>query len=285
MFDNSRKKFISLFKDKVRKTIRESGYTQTYIPYNKSSNEYLITNSKINYPKCDLGLPIPPKEFRSGYDENDELYIQDSKTDIGKMLDIAGLSGFEIREKMKILDFGCSSGRMIRQFKPFADKCEIWGTDVNAEFIYWCNQYLNPPFHFATTTFNAHLPFEEKYFNFIYAGSVFTHIDNLIETWLLELRRVMSDDGRLYITVHDNDTMEIFDKKNSIPLALYLNKNSFYESARKDFDFFVMNRSKSPLVFFDLQYLKKMLSSMFDIISINPETYGYQTSILLKRKV
>ncbi len=284
MFDNSRKKIISAFKDKVRKTIRESGYTQTYIPYKKSSNEYLIANSKINYPKCDLGLAIPPKELRSGYDEDDMLYSQNSELDIAKMLEIAKLSGFEIKEKMKILDFGCSSGRMIRRLKPYAEKCEIWGTDVSVDHIYWCNQYLNPPFQFATTTFNAHLPFEDKYFNLIYSGSVFTHIDNLIESWLLELRRILSDDGRLYITVHDNNTLDIFDKENQIPLASYLNKSFFYENARKDFDFFVMNRSKSPLVFFDLQYLKKILNSTFEIISINPESYGYQTGILLKRK-
>lgn len=284
MFETPRKKFVSAFKDKVRKTIRESGFTQTYMPYKKFLNEYLVSKTVIDLPKCDLGLPLPPKEFRSGYEENNESYLQSSISDVEKMMMIVNSSGFEIKDGMRVLDFGCSSGRMIRRLKNVAEKCEVWGTDVSADFIYWCNQYLNPPFHFATTTFNAHLPFEDKYFNFIYSGSVFTHIDNLIDAWLLELKRCLSENGRLYITIHDNHTIKLFEENNTIALSSYLNKNTFYENAKKDFDFFVMNRSKSPLVFFDIDYLKKILNPIFDIVSINPEAYGYQTGILLKRK-
>ncbi|MEO6693986.1 MAG: class I SAM-dependent methyltransferase [Ignavibacteria bacterium] len=284
MFDNYRKKFISEFKDKVRKTIRENGYTQSYIPYKKFLNEYNITSSKSEYPKCEFGLAVPPKEFRSGYDVDDNKYLEGAQIDVSKMFKIMKEAGFLINDGMKILDFGCSSGRMIRRLKTLADTCEIWGTDVSADFIYWCNQYLNPPFHFATNTFNAHLPFEDKYFNFIYSGSVFTHIDNLIESWFLELRRIMTNDGHLYITVHDNHTVKIFDDKKDIPLASYVNKSSFYKKAIKDFDFFVMNRSRSPLVFFDMQYLEKIFTPMFHIISVTPEAYGYQTGILLKKK-
>ena len=98
---------------------------------------------------------------------------------------------------------------MIRHLEDFAESSEIWGLDINAEQIFWCKQHLDPPFHFATTTTIPHLPFEDGYFDFVYAGSVFTHIDDLADSWLLELRRVLSRDGRLYVTIHDNRTIEL----------------------------------------------------------------------------
>jgi len=43
----------------------------------------------------------------------------------------------------------------------------------------WCQQRMSPLFKFATTTSFPHLPFEDGYFDFVYAGSVFTHITDL----------------------------------------------------------------------------------------------------------
>ncbi|HMS65473.1 MAG TPA: class I SAM-dependent methyltransferase [Ignavibacteria bacterium] len=284
MFSKSRKKLIDAFKSKVRLTIKEGGYTQTFMPFDKTANDYIIKHTKLKYPECDSGLPVPPKGLRAGYEEEADEYIKNSKTDVGNMLKILESSDFKIEGHMKILDFGCSTGRMVRSLKPYAKTCEIWGTDVNADHIYWNNQYLNPPFKFATTTFNPHLPFEDKYFNLIYSGSVFTHIDNFIESWLLELKRILADSGRLYITIHDNHTLEIFEKNKKIALSEYFHNHDLFDEAKKDFDFFVFNRAKSPQVFFDLEYFKKLIDPMFEILSVNYESYGYQTGILLKRK-
>jgi len=284
MFNKSRKKLVNSIKDVVKSVLRENGYTQTYIPFERHLNEYVVKHSKISYPVCDYGLPIPPVELRSGYETDDKEFIENSRQDIKNLIEIAERSGMKFEQTKTILDFGCSSGRMIRSLKPYADTKEIWGTDVNADHIYWCSQYLKPPFNFAVNTFNPHLPFEDRYFDLIYSGSVFTHIDNLIESWLLELRRILSEDGRLYITIHDNHNMKVFDNDKQIPLSVYLQGNQFYEKSRKDFDFIVLNRSKSPQVFFDIGYFNKLVHPMFEILSVNHESYGYQTGILLKRK-
>lgn len=284
MFSKLRKKIANLFKDKVRVTLRESGITQSYIPYDRTANEFVIKKSKINYPVGDDGLPIPPSELRIGYNYDDKSYIRYSRSDIGNMISFMEKSGYKIEGRKKILDFGCSSGRMIRSLLPYAEACEIWGTDVSTDHIYWNNKYLNPPFKFITTTFNAHLPFEDKYFDIIYSGSVFTHIDNLAESWFLELRRVLSENGRIYLTIHDNHTLDLFEKDKTIPLANYLNHQPLFEEVKKDFDFFVFNRSKSPQVFFDMDYFRKITGSVFEILSVNHEAYGYQTGILMKRK-
>jgi ubiquinone/menaquinone biosynthesis C-methylase UbiE len=95
---------------------------------------------------------------------------------------------------------------MIRHFAAEAREAEFWGADISAEHILWANRHLRPPFRFVTTTTLPHLPFADCYF-MIYAGSVFTHIADLAEAWLLEIRRVLAPGGRAYLTFHDSHTL------------------------------------------------------------------------------
>lgn len=81
---------------------------------------------------------------------------------------------------------------MIRWLTKEAKAGEVWGVDIAGSHILWCQQNLPAPFKFATTTSFPHLPFEDNYFDLIYAGSVFTHIADLAESWLLELRQSSS---------------------------------------------------------------------------------------------
>ena len=53
--------------------------------------------------------------------------------------------------------------------------------------------------------------FSDSYFDLIFTGSAFTHIDDLAEAWLLELRRLLSEKGRVYITIHDRHTIALLD--------------------------------------------------------------------------
>jgi len=176
---------------------------------------------------------------------------------------------------------------MIRWLKPLAENCEIWGTDISAEHIYWANQYLNPPFNFAATTTVPHLPFEDRYFDFIYAGSVFTHIDDLAIAWLLELKRVLAENGRLYITIQDKHSMKLL---NSVPvyqemwLSDFINTNQLFIDNREDFGMIAGGRGPATQVFYDLYFFCESVKSIYEVISINKEAYGFQTGILLKRK-
>ena len=44
---------------------------------------------------------------------------------------------------------------------------------------------MEAPFHFAVTIIVPQLPFEDNHFDLIYAGSVLTHIDDPVKSWLL----------------------------------------------------------------------------------------------------
>ena len=149
------------------------------------------------------GLPVPPRALFAGYAQTPEDYTALGEVHVSTMLDLLAQSGMTLQRGDRVLDHGCAAGRMIRCLNELANDCEIWGIDISAPSIYWCKQYLTPPFHFATTTTIPHLPFEDRYFTLVCHGSVFTHIDDLADAWLLELRRVLAPGGRIYLTIHD----------------------------------------------------------------------------------
>src|SRR5262249_2975428 len=150
----------------------------------------------------------------------------------------------------------------------------IWGVDVTAEHIIWCQQHLSPPFYFATVTTAPHLPFEDRYFDLIYAGSVFTHIADLADAWLLELKRITRPGGRLYITVHEQRTVDlILTSPSSSPLKdcllPYYKKENIGEL---DFDMFTINRTRGTVggnmaqVFHNIDYLRRHWGRFMNIV-------------------
>jgi SAM-dependent methyltransferase len=201
------------------------------------------------------------------------------------LVEVIGRSGAPIASAGRILEFGCGAGRMIRWLADLTATCEVWGTDISASAIVWCQQHLTPPFHFATTTIWPHLPFEDRYFGLIYAGSVFTHLDDLADAWFLELRRILRPGGKLYITVHDRNTVALFNgREREQWLPQYLRTIPEYEKfSRSDFGMFTIGRSLHSQVFYDVDFLRRKLEPFFRVLSITEEAYNYQSAVLLER--
>jgi len=169
-----------------------------YEPYHGDALSYAIPGVHTeSMPTCPLGFAIPPQELWMGYGKTAEEHLSSGEVDISTMLQLLNDSGYGVDRLHRILDWGCGAGRMIRWLKNIATTGEVWGADISSAHIFWCKRYLSPPFNFFTTTTIPHLPFEDRYFDFIYARSVFTHVDDLAEAWLLELRRILQpdDDG------------------------------------------------------------------------------------------
>lgn len=256
-----------------------------YFPYENGKDCYSIPKSPDALViKCKEGLHIPPESIRQGYGSNVDEYLASGQLHVSNMLTITNNGGLNILKGDRILDFGSGSARMMRHLLRFAEDNEIWGTDVCAEYIIWCKQYLCPPFHFATTTTIPHLPFEDNYFKFIYTGSVFTHMDDLPDAWLLEIRRVLAPGGMLYLTIHDEHTISLLETVHSGEwFNTYLNGFDFYKKNYKTAGMLVIGRSTDSQVFYDRSYFLKYLKNIYTVVSINEEAYGYQTALLLRK--
>jgi len=264
---------------------KEANYYRTmYYPFHKDSESYFIPKPNLKTINCELGLPVPPKELWLGYGDTVEQYLN-GKIQVDKMISLLEKSEFSIKNGIKILDFGCGAGRMIRWLKEYSNNCEIWGTDISSDHIFWANQYLTPPFNFATTTTVPHLPFEDGYFDLIYSGSVFTHIDDLADAWFLELRRISSKNSMLYITINDRHTIELLDTVYQDKwLSIYMNKFPEFINNKNNYDIIVGGRGPDSQVFYDIEYLRKSLETIFEIVSVEEEAYGYQTALILRKK-
>jgi SAM-dependent methyltransferase len=243
-----------------------------FIPKNPEKGEYHDTSP----------FPVPPVELRQGYGDR---YLSTGKDNIQTMRGIIAQAGSSIESLDRILDFACGAGRMIRWLADEARSCEIWGTDIDSTRIVWCKQYLSPPLHFATTTVNPHLPFEDRYFGLVYAGSIFTHIDDLADAWFQELRRILRPGGRLYITISDGNTIALINGRDrETPFAKAMHACPVFEEwSKADFGMFTIDRFVNSQVFYNAEFLAKQLESSFRLLSVTKEAYGYQSAMLLER--
>ena len=257
-----------------------------YIPYASGQDAFFIPNNPSeHYDTCGHGLPIPPTPLFLGCGTTKEEYLKSGRDDTGRMLSLLQDTGFALREGARVLDFGCGAGRMLRHLHSFAKSCELWGMDISSDCVFWCKQYLRPPFLFATNTTIPHLPFEDRYFSLIYSGSVFTHIDDLALAWLLELRRILSNAGRLYVTIHDNHTVELLDGPYSSHwLAQAMKQHNTYNKEKGGSAILVVGRGTHSQVFYDIDYFCGILNAVYQVLSITPEAHGFHTGVVLARK-
>jgi ubiquinone/menaquinone biosynthesis C-methylase UbiE len=232
---------------------------------------------------------VPPQNIREGFGTTIE-FLNSGRINVETMKRILETSGFSIKEGNRVLDFGCAVGRMIRWLDDIAEQCEIWGVDPTAELIIWCQQHLSPPFYFCTTTTAPHLPFEDGYFDLIYAGSVFTHIADLADAWFLELKRIVRPGGRLYITVHDKHTIDLA-LNHPDPPPFYDSLLPYYKKeniGELDFDMFTIKRSRLTMeehaqVFHNIDYLRRHWGRIMNILSVTEEAYYSQTAIVFEK--
>jgi SAM-dependent methyltransferase len=255
-----------------------------YRPY---SNEFVVRGADFaNVEKDADGIPVPPRELRLGEPSAEEFCVS-GREDFDQMVRVLEAAQLPIAGFSRILDFGCSSGRMIRCLYQMARQSEVWGVDLAAEHMFWCQQYLSPPFHFAAVTSSPHLPFEDRYFDFVYAGSVFTHLDDLADAWFLELRRVLKAGGHAYVTVHDSDTLRHLEqnRERNPWFAQILQSKAFVEFNRGNGRMFTVGRSMMSQVFYDTDYLVSHVGSLYEVRSITNKVYrGFQTGLLLRKR-
>jgi ubiquinone/menaquinone biosynthesis C-methylase UbiE len=264
-----------------------------YLPYGQDL--YIVPEfSDDRRGHDDHTFPVPPKHLWFGYGVTADEYLRSGEAHVNTMMSIANSSDFSLREGNRILDLGCGAGRMIRWFNKVSSQCEIWGLDINARCIKWCQQNLSPPFKFATITTAPHLPFEDRYFDFTYCGSVFTHIDDLADAWLLELKRVTAPGGRIFITVHDKHTADLV-MNHPEKCRTYAPRIDWFRSLLMSYDkkanftkyhydmFSIYPGGPESQVFYDIDFLHRHWERILDVLSITREAYGFQTAILLKR--
>jgi SAM-dependent methyltransferase len=255
----------------------------------------------VSSGKAADGFPVPPRDVWAYYCTGEESFLASGQEDCEAMAKTLSDSGTEMADAGAILDLGCAGGRMIRHIPSMAPGAVVWGTDIWSSAILWCQDHLCPPCSFAVTTMTPHLPFEDRSFGLVYCGSLFTHIDDLAEAWFAELHRVLRPGGCLYFSINDQHAARILEgdgdpeaydryyertggKEVWDSFVARLSQNPGYQRFRRGEAYmFTMGRSMEADVMWNTDVLCQRLSWGYRQLSVNPQSYGHQTTVLLER--
>ena len=149
------------------------------------------------------GVPVPPSglvfdviacRWRAVYLDSGAVIVDD-------MLETLREAGVEPQSFGSVLDFGCGCGRLIRHIRKHT-KAALHGSDYNPELVAWCSANLDFA-EFSTNTLAPPLEYTDASFDYVYARSVFTHLEEeLFRGWVEEMGRIIRPGGILYATMH-----------------------------------------------------------------------------------
>ncbi len=238
-------------------------------------------------------LPIPSAADREGCNSGSDFdYWLGGLDDYLKVMNVARQYAVEPRS---VLDFGCSTGRLVRHYVAQTEVPEIWGSDINARHIRWLSEYLPERVKPIANHCLPTLPIRDNSVDIVTAFSVFTHIDTFETCWLAELARILRDDGLAYITVHNEDTWNLLGHQIDNP------ENRLVQSLLK-IDPEILAKLQQPMadtrlsyrftqvgpyraqVFHSNNYLRNVWGRFFKIEAILPEHHVRQTVVVLRKR-
>jgi SAM-dependent methyltransferase len=147
---------------------------------------------------------LPPAElrYRVGASPDLEEFITIGKACANDIQSTLQNVGRDIGSFQRVLDFGCGCGRTLIHMQNLAPGAQFDGADIDVKAIEWCKKNLK----FATFSLSNETPpinFAAGTFDFIYAISVFTHLDEDYQfRWLEELRRIAKTGATVVLTLH-----------------------------------------------------------------------------------
>jgi SAM-dependent methyltransferase len=99
--------------------------------------------------------------------------------------------GFDPRRFGRILEFGVGLSRLIRHYYPFP--AALYGCDVVARVVEFSQECCGERVNVVQSHLSPPLPYDDAYFDYVYANSVFTHIQtDTLSEWIAELSRITS---------------------------------------------------------------------------------------------
>lgn len=262
----------------------------TYYPEDRAKTGFALYAMSEEERAKPLADRIPPTSLRHYYGfkdgkYSDELYLQQGRNDIRGMRKILADDGFEMMGE-RIMEFGCSGGRLMRHLEAEAEAGEVWGVDLHSAAIHWAQAHLSPPFHFFTNTTQPHLPFEDNSFGLIFAGSVWTHIGELDDAWLLEMRRVLRPGGRIYITISDQNTLAEVKRISPDHASNGHVADLHAETGMLDKDWVAFVTRTTPWlqrVVYNREAWLARIGRWMEVRMARPNAYGWQTGVLLAK--
>lgn len=149
------------------------------------------------------------------------------------VLEALAASGQALKAGDRVLDFSCSSGRVVRPLVAVHPEVSWHGCDPNAGAIEWIRGNLDGIHAFVSDT-SPPLPFDEGALAAAFAISVWSHYSaRAALTWFREMHRVIRPGGHLIFTTHGLQSCVWFGLCRDPGLDAKLGSNWIPDAARE----------------------------------------------------
>lgn len=128
------------------------------------------------------------------------------------VIDILRLCGVTLGFGNKVLDYGCSSGALLRAFAWAYPSASFIGTDPVLSSIEWAQEKLPAPnLSFRHQSQTPPLPVDDGSIDIVTAISIFSHHGiNASKMWFDELGRVLKVGGMCVFTAHGSGSLQYY---------------------------------------------------------------------------
>ena len=221
-----------------------------------------------------------------GYPTDDAVYLDMGRYDANLLRGIIDrhLAG---KKNLSILDFGCSTGRVLRHFHNDYRQhgWQLNGVDIQARCIEWLRCHFPREFTVYTGSVMPFIPFEDRSFDVVYGFSVFTHIKYLWDAWLLELRRVLKPGGLLIQTIHTEHAWEFYHRHREEGWVRSNHSPRVYDAPNMDVDWFAYGDIGVSQVFWKREVARTFWGRYLEVLDLlpPPEKYSFQDWIVCRR--
>jgi len=191
-----------------RKKLRIEHYINRF----KTSPDSII--NKSNWLSINFDKEITPSQFSVDKIGGGDFWVIGTEF-FQYFVRLGGLQPASI-----FLDVGCGIGRMAAPLTQYliSPDGQYFGFDIDKKGIQWCQQNITkkfPNFQFQTVdVINPYynptgkikacdfvFPYQENFFDFVFLGSVFTHmLPNDLKNYLFQIKHVLKRGGMCFIT-------------------------------------------------------------------------------------
>ncbi len=142
----------------------------------------------------------------------------------------------DLKRTDRVLEVGCGIGRMaVALTRHLGEEAIYEGFDIVPQGIKWCRENVTPRypnFRFQLVDIynkqynpkgkrassDLRFPYQDEFFDFVFLGSVFTHmLSRDVDHYLSEISRVLKIGGKSFITYFllNDESLELIERKSS----------------------------------------------------------------------
>ena len=163
----------------------------------------------IHGPEYDTAIPPAEIRYRVASSEHSvEEFVRIGRDSASVIEEAAQLIG-GLGDSRAVLDFGCGCGRVVQHIHARHPHIGLTGTDIDPVGVEWARANLSGGMIFDINEPMPPLRYADAQFDLIYALSVFSHLDDEMQTaWLEELARILRPGGLLFFSFNGQHVVD-----------------------------------------------------------------------------